>query len=153
MYSNLFRKILMLVCLFVASHLASAQPATRDEATAFVKRAVAHIKTSGKEKALADFNNPNGGFIDRELYIVVIDFNGVILANGSNQRMVGKQLLDVKDVNGKYFTREEVELAKTKGKGWVDFHWNNPVSNKIEPRSVYLERLDDYFVLSGIFRQ
>lgn len=150
---NPIRKLVLLLCLSIVSQLGFAQPATKDEATAFVKRAIAHIKANGKEKALADFNNANGGFIDRELYIVVIDFNGVILANGSNQRMVGKQLLDVKDVNGKYFTREEVELAKTKGKGWVDFHWNNPVSNKIEPRSVYLERLDDYFVLSGVFRQ
>lgn len=146
-------KLFVLASLVFVAQIASAGPATKEEAVAFVKRAVAHIKGMGKEKAFEDFTNSKGPFIDRELYVVAIDLNGVILANGSNQRMVGKQLLDVKDVNGRYFTREEVELAKTKGKGWVNFHWNNPVTNRIEPRSVYLERVDDYFVLSGVFNQ
>ena len=33
----------------------------------------------------------------------------------------------------------------------MDFEWVNPVSKKMEPRSVYLERLDDYFILSGVY--
>jgi signal transduction histidine kinase len=49
--------------------------------------------------------------------------------------------------------REQVEIAKGKGSGWVDFEWVNPVSQKMEHRSAYLERMDDYFVLSGIYRK
>jgi signal transduction histidine kinase len=79
--------------------------------------------------------------------------NGVVLASGANAKLVGKALLDIKDVNGKQFVREEIDVAKNKGKGWVDFEWVNPVNKKIEPRSVYLERVDDYYVLSGVYRQ
>jgi signal transduction histidine kinase len=133
--------------------VAADEHATRDEAVAFVKKAIAYIKQNGKEKAIAEFGNPQGQFIDRELYIVVLDMNGVVLASGANAKLVGKALLDIKDVNGKQFVREEIDVAKNKGKGWVDFEWVNPVNKKIEPRSVYLERVDDYYVLSGVYRQ
>ncbi len=131
---------------------ATDEHATREEAVTFVKKAIDYVKQNGKEKALTEFSNPQGQFIDRELYIVAVDLNGVVLASGGNQKLIGKPLLDVKNVNGKSFVREEIEVAKTKGKGWVDFEWVNPVTRKIEPRSVYLERVDDYFVLSGIFK-
>ena len=51
------------------------QPA---EATAMVEKAIAHIKKVGREKALADFDNPKGGFTDRDLYVVVYDLKGKV---------------------------------------------------------------------------
>lgn len=126
-------------------------PQTREDAVAFVRKATDYIRVNGKDKAIAAFNNPQGPFIDRELYIVVVDLNGVVLASGANPKLAGKALLDIKDVNGKAFVREQVELAKSRGKGWVEFSWVHPVSKKLEPRSTYLERVDDYFVLSGVF--
>ncbi len=142
----LFAALLHSVAFAVGEH------ATKEEAVTFVKKAIDYVKQNGREKAMAEFSNPQGQFIDRELYIVAVDLNGIVLASGGNQKLIGKPLLDVKDVNGKSFVREEIDVAKTKGKGWVDFEWVNPVTKKIEPRSAYLERVDDYFVLSGIFK-
>ncbi len=127
--------------------------ATKDQAIAFVKKAIAFVKQSGKTQALIEFNKPQGQFVDHELYVAALDLNGVMLANGGNPKLVGKVLFDIKDVNGKYFVREEIDLAKTKGNGWVEFEWLNPVSKKMERRSAYLERIDDYIILSGIFSQ
>ena len=62
---------------------------TADEAVALVQKAVAYMKANGKEKAYAEFNNPNGQFKDRDLYIFVIDMNGMEWANGANQKMTG----------------------------------------------------------------
>lgn len=154
MRASLF-KFIAAALLAIPFHAAVAadEHATREEAVAFVKKAIAYIKQNGKEKAIAEFGNQQGQFIDRELYIVALDLNGVVLASGGNPKLAGKALLDIKDGNGKQFVREEIEVAKTKGKGWVDFEWVNPVNKKIEPRSVYLERVDDYLVLSGIYRQ
>lgn len=129
----------------------AAERATREEALALVRKAQAHIKTAGKETALADFSNPKGPFVDRDLYIVVVDLNGKVLAHGANPRMVGKVLLEIKDPDGKAFVREEIEVAKTKGRGWVEFKFVNPVTKDIEPRAVYLENMGDYFVASGVF--
>ena len=148
--------ILKLVFAFLAlamsfSAPAADQRATKDEAVAMVKKAIDSIRQNGKEKALAEFSTPQGKFVDRELYIVVLDLNGMVLAHGSNPKLIGKSLMEIKDMNGKAFVREQVELAKTKGSGWVDFQWNNPVSQKMEPRSTYLERAGDYIVLSGVY--
>jgi signal transduction histidine kinase len=151
---QLFKFIAAALCAatFHSVAVAAGEHATREEAVAFVKKAIDYVKQNGKDKAMAEFSNPQGSFIDRELYIVAVDLNGVVLASGGNAKLIGKSLLDVKDGNGKMFVREEIDVAKAKGKGWVDFEWVNPVTKKIEPRSAYLERVDDYFVLSGIFK-
>lgn len=154
MRAQLLKFIIAVFALAVSfSATAADQMATREEAVAIVKKATAFIRQNGKEKALAEFSKQQGPFVDRELYIAVLDLNGVMLAHGANPKLIGKSLLDIKDVNGKAFVREQVEIAKGKGSGWVDFEWVNPVSQKMEHRSAYLERMDDYFVLSGIYRK
>lgn len=149
-----FRFIIMLVAaLFQSIAFAAGEHSSKDDAVAFVKKAIGYIKQNGKDKALEEFNKPKGPFIDGELYIVVIDLNGVMLADGTKPKLVGKSLLDIKDVNGKQFVREEVELAKRKGKGWVDFEWVNPVTKAMEHRSSYFERIDDFIVLTGVYNR
>lgn len=126
---------------------------TADEAIAMVKLAVAHIKADGKEKAFADFADPNNKqFHDKDLYLFVYDLKGNTLAHGNNPKMVGKNLYELKDVDGKYVIKELIELANTKGKGWVDYKWPNPVSKAMEKKSSYMERVDDYFVGAGIYK-
>jgi signal transduction histidine kinase len=132
---------------------ADQQVATKEEAVAMVKKAVAYIRQNGKDKALAEFSRPQGQFVDRELYIAVLDLNGMMLAHGANPKLIGKSLLDIKDVNGKAFVREQIEIARNKDSGWVEFEWFNPVSQKMGHRYTYLERVDDYFVLSGVYKK
>ena len=152
MRAYLLKIVFAFVAIVMSFGVQAADPrASKDEAVAFVKKAVDFIKQNGKEKAFAEFSKPKGQFVDRELYIAVLDMNGVMLAHGANPKLIGKSLLEIKDVHGKAFVREQVEVAKTKGSGWVDFEWVNPVSQKMEPRSTYLERSGDYFVLSGVY--
>lgn len=130
----------------------AADKGSAEEATALVKKAVAYLKANGKEKAFAEFSNPNGQFKDRDLYIVVNDMNGKNLAHGVNPKLVDKNLIDLKDVDGKYFVKGFVELASSKGKGWVDYKWPNPVTKAIEQKSSYIEKVDDMIVLCGIYK-
>lgn len=136
----------------VISNLAfAADKGTADEAIAMVKKAVAYIKANGAEKAYAEFNNPNGKFRDRDLYILVQDFNGKMLAH-ANPRLVGKDLLETKDADGKYLAKALIEVAKDKGKGWVDYKWVNPASSTVEKKSTYIEKVDDTLVGCGIYK-
>ena len=131
----------------------AADKGSKDEAVAMVKRAVALIKSDGKEKAFAAISDPaNTSFHDRDLYVYVYDLNGVALAHGNNPKMVGKPLIGLKDNEGKPMIKEMVELAKTKGSGWVDFKWPNPVTKAVESKSGYVEKVDDMFVGSGIYK-
>ncbi len=147
-----FASILLALCSFAFTSAASAAAGTADEAMAMVKKASAFLKANGKEKAIAEFNNPKGQFIDRDLYIFAVDLNGVTLANGSNAKVVGKNMLEQKDQNDKYFIKELIKLGNTAGKGWVDYRWINPVSQKMETKSTYIEKTEGMIVGCGIYK-
>jgi signal transduction histidine kinase len=127
---------------------------TAKEATAMVQNAIAHIKKAGREKAFADFDNPKGGFVDRDLYIVVYDLKGKVLAHGANAKMIGKDLIDLRDVDGKYFVRERVEMMSKSANatGWQDYKFMNPTTSQIEPKQMYLQRYEDLIVGCGIYK-
>lgn len=150
----LFGAAALSLSLFAMSSTAlAADKGTPDEAVAMVKKAVALIKSEGKEKAFAAISDPaNATFHDRDLYIYVYDLNGVALAHGNNPKMVGKPLIGLKDNEGKPMIKEMVDLAKSKGKGWVDFKWPNPVTKAVEAKSGYIEKVDDMLVGSGIYK-
>ena len=118
-----------------------------------VKKAVAFIKSEGKDKAFSEISNPKGRFIDRDLYIFVYDMNGKCVAHGFNQKMIGKELIDMTDPDGKFYVKEGVEIAKTKGKGWQDYKFTNPISKKLEQKKAYIEKVDDLIVGCGIYKK
>ena len=126
--------------------------ATAAEATAMVKKGVAFIKANGKEKGMAEISNKTGQFVDRDLYLVVYGLDGMVRAHGANEKMVGKNLIDLKDIDGKEFVKERVELGKTKGTFWQDYKFTNPVTRKVEPKAMYCEKLDDAVVCGGIYK-
>jgi signal transduction histidine kinase len=136
--------------LFALSVGHAAEQGTAAEA--MVKKAVAFIKANGPEKAYEEFTNGKT-FKDRDLYIIVYDLNGKNLAQGANPKLVGKDLIGLKDPDGKPLIQMFVDLAKSKGKGWVEgYKFLNPVSQKIEGKAMYLERLGDTLVGCGIYK-
>ncbi len=136
------------------SAFAAGDKGTADEAAAMVKKAVAYLKENGKEKAFAEFANPaNTEFHDRDLYLFVYDMNGIAVAHGNNPKMVGKNLLDMKDSDGNFIIRRFIEVANTKGKGWVDYKWPNPVTKAVEQKSSYIEKVDGGLLIgAGIYK-
>jgi len=142
-----------LLCALITPLAAQAQTkVTADEATAMVKKGVAFIKANGKDKGYAEISNKKGQFNDRDLYLVVYGLDGVVRAHGANEKMINKNLIDLKDIDGKEFVKERVELAKSKGTFWQDYKFTNPVTKKIEPKSMYCEKLDDVAVCGGVYK-
>ena len=139
--------------LGTGSFTSGAQFGTAVEAEAMVKKAVAFIKSEGKDKAFSEISNPKGRFIDRDLYIFVYDMNGKCVAHGFNQKMIGKELIDMTDPDGKFYVKERVEIAKTKGRGWQDYKFTNPISKKLEQKKAYIEKVDDLIVGCGIYKK
>jgi cytochrome c len=126
--------------------------ATKAEAEAMVKKAVTFIKANDADKAYSEITNRQGQFIDRDLYIVVYDLDGKCLAHGANAKLVGKDLSDSTDADGKAFVKERIELAKAKQSFWQEYKFTNPVDKKIEPKETYCERLDNVAVCGGIYK-
>ena len=132
-----------------ASAFANATPA---EATAMVKKGVAFMKASGKDKGHAEISSKDSQFKKDDLYLVVYGLDGVVRAHGANEKMIGKNLIELKDIDGKLFVKERVELAQSKGTFWQDYKFTNPVTKKIEPKSMYCEKLDDAVVCGGVYK-
>jgi cytochrome c len=151
---NFFIFASLTVFLYVGCFAGFAQAGdqgTKDEAVAMVKKAIEFIKANGNEKAFEEISNPKGKFVDRDLYVVVYDMNAKCLAHGQKASMVGKELIDFKDTDGKEFYKERVELMKKQATAWQDYKFMNPVSKEIEPKSMYLERTGDLIVGCGVY--
>jgi cytochrome c len=141
-----------LCALLLVGPALAGDKAGKPEAEAMVKKAVAFLKANGAEKAYGEFDNKEGQFTDRDLYIVVYDLSGKCLAHGANAKLIGKDLSDSQDIDGKYFVKERAELAKTKQSFWQDYKFANPVTKKIEPKEMYCERVDDVAVCGGVYK-
>ena len=138
--------------VFVGAAAIAADGAGKDEAVAMVKKAVAFIREQGPDKAYPEITNKAGKFIDRDLYVVVYQLDGKVLAHGSNEKFVGKDMSDAQDVDGKLYVRERVELAGKQASFWQDYKFVNPVDKKVEPKQMYCERLDNTAVCAGIYK-
>lgn len=104
-----------------------------------VKDAAAEIETRGRA-AFSLFDDPKGPFIAKDAYIFVIDPNGVDLVNPGFPNLEGRNILDVKDTNGKQLIREMLEVAETSGSGWVDYMWPKPGEAVSTQKSAYVTR-------------
>jgi len=123
-----------------------------DEAKAMVEKASALIKTEGMEKALAEIGNPKGQFVKGEMYVFAYDLTATMVAHPMNSKLVGKNLMDVPDAEGKLFRKEIIELAKTKGAGWVDYKYKNPTTNQVESKTTYIQKEGDIVLCCGIYK-
>jgi signal transduction histidine kinase len=150
---QLFRIVFaaLLACSLVQG-ASAANVGTADEAVAMVKKAAAYIAANGKDKAFAEISNPSGQFKDRDLYIAVLDKTGLTLAHGGNPKLIGKSMIDLKDVDDKHFIKAFLDVDATKGSGWVDYKWPNPVSKAIEKKSTYVEKAGDLVIICGIYK-
>ncbi len=152
--SNLLGRLTTTAALAVLPMLgAHAQThATAAEATALVKKGISFVKAHGKLKGYAEISNKSGQFVDRDLYLVVYGLDGTVHAHGANDKMIGKNLIDLKDIDGKEFVRERVQLARSKGTFWQDYKFTNPTNKKIEPKSMYCETMDDAVLCGGVYK-
>ena len=129
-----------------------AAASEKDTAVALVKKAATHVKEIGKEKAIGDFNDKNGKFVKGELYVFAYNLQGTIIAHPMNPKLIGKDMKEVTDADGKFFTKEFLATVNGPGKGWVDYRWTNPVSKKIEAKSSYVEKAGEILVGCGIYK-
>ena len=149
--------VALCACMMTMAPMGTAHAAdggaSKDDAIGMVKKGVSQIKAQGADKTYAAIiDKENKDFHDRDLYLVVYGLDGTVKAHGANTKMVGKNLIDLKDIDGKPFVKERVEMAQKQASFWQDYKFTNPESKKIEPKSMYCERLDQTVVCGGIYK-
>ncbi len=144
--------VLAMLTLSVAARAASVcEFASLGEAKAMAERAAARLERRGPEETLPRFMDPAGGFIDRDLYVFVIDLNGVLWASGGFPETVGSNALGARDSRGRLFVQEMMRIAVEAGRGWVEYEWFNPCTGKVNPKSSYVIRVGPFVVGVGAY--
>lgn len=122
------------------------------DAIAIVEKGLSYVQKNGKDALIKEINNKNPDFIKGDIYLYVRAMDGTVLAHPINPKLIGKNMITLPDGNGKFFRKEIIELAQTKGKGWVDYRYNNPVTKEMEDKSTYLVRSGDVILEAGIYK-
>jgi uncharacterized phage infection (PIP) family protein YhgE len=123
-----------------------------DEALAMVHSAQAHIEQVGREQALQDFHDPQGRFMDRDLYVFAIDREGIVCALGANPQLVGKPVLSVPSLQEGF--AENAWAVAEAGGGWMSYRMKSPATGELVDKESYITRIDDYTLLGcGVHRE
>lgn len=119
---------------------------------AFVESAAAYVRENGKEKALAEFSDPNGSFIQGELYIYAYDFNGTTLAHPVNPEKIGVNRLNETEGDVGIFLRKMNDAVRY-GDGFGRIAYINPMRDRVlESKLAYGVQIDETWWLgSGVY--
>ncbi len=140
------------LCFVFGPLFAPGASASQKNAMAHVEKAAAFVKANGKDAALKEFSKAKGQFDKGELYVFAYDMNATIVAHPKNPKLIGKNLLDVPDTDGKFFRKEIMETARTKGSGWVDYKYLNPETKKVEAKTTYVLKVGDLVLCCGTYK-
>lgn len=143
----------LLVALVVAAPtmaritIQAVDPATPADAKAMAIRAAEYLKAQGPETAFAAFSQ-NGRFHDRDLYVFVIHASGTLVADGAHRDILGTNILDLADSDGKPFVRE---LLAIEDRGWVEYKLTHPLTGTVRNKRSYIVRVGEYAVGVGAY--
>ncbi len=127
--------------------------ASKDDAQSLVHKAAAFYQKNGRDCLLKELNNPDSEFHKGDLYVFAYDQTMTWLAHPVKPELVGQNRINEKDwPGGKYFRREIQQIARSKGSGWVEYEYENPINKKHDRKTTYLEAMDDMIVCAGAYR-
>lgn len=121
------------ICLFIVVIAAPFALAAdrKDDCEKLVNKCVSLFQAKGRDYAVKAVNDTRA-FCDKELYVFVFDFDNVCLAHPYKPSLVGKDLKNLKDTDGKLIAKEFKAVAEGPGAGWVEYRWLRP--GEVTPR-------------------
>ncbi len=147
-------RLSILVCaalLCAGTAFAAGERGTPDEAKALDLKAAALVEAQG-DKAFAVIDDRTGPLVDRDLYVTVIDKQGIMRASGFNKSLVGANTLDAEDPDGKKFVQEFWKVvANDSHEGWLTYKFVDPVTKKIAQKRTFLRQVGDYVLTCGSY--
>src|SRR5262249_4211368 len=100
------------------SFASAGEYGTREEAVAMVKRVEGMFAMVGSDSTFQAVSNKSvATFHDRDLYPFIYDLSGRCVAHGARPALIGKNLVDLKEQDGKYLIREMIRIASGPGFG------------------------------------
>lgn len=109
--------------------------------SAKVDHAVRFAKETGRENALAAFNNVSSPFATNGTYIFAFDMDGTTLAMPFQKTSLLKNERNLTDENGIAIGERKIQLVK-EGGGFFYYVYTNPASKKPELKISYVTAVD-----------
>ena len=126
---------------------------TADEALAIVNRAYELVQAIGLDAAFPTFHDKNAEFIDRDLYIFVLDRHGTYRVMGADVTRVGTHLSQAAGIGDAALVLEDAWHRCEQGGGWVEYNITNPVTGDVRGKSSYVLPLNDQMLIGcGAYR-
>ncbi len=137
-----------LACVIVHTAYAGEE----EDSVALAKKAALVIKEQGREKGFAEIMNPNGNLRKGRIMVTANDFAGLCLANAAFPKLVGQNHFTLRDADDKYFIQDAIQIAKTKGGGWLGWSFTDPETKKITRFKAWVQRVEgaEIFVMAPI---
>ncbi|MDR3453903.1 MAG: cache domain-containing protein [Rhodoferax sp.] len=155
----------ILVCTVLATSAmvnpANAQqsPPTSDKAMqveTLVNKAAALIDSKGKA-AFSEFRVKDSKWFHGDTYLFVYDLKSNVLLNPAFPAREGTKVTGQKDANGKLFHDAMIQMAQTKGSGWVDYMFPKPGQTQPSQKWAYVKAVSidgvPGLVASGFYAQ
>lgn len=148
--ATIFISVLMLLIVFTAPAMCEEQ-ATKEECIEMCKKAAKLIKEKGREEAFKILNDPKSQFVWKDSYVFVMEADStILLTHPMKPALIGKNLIGMRDVNGKMFFVELANYANSKeGQGWVDYMWPKPGEKHSSPKSTFIYRVPGENLAAG----
>jgi hypothetical protein len=125
---------------------------TADEALILARRAHALVQSDGFEAAFKVFHDPQGGYVDRDLYVFVFDRRGNYRVMGADIQRVGSSLFDAPGVDAQQLLDDAWQRCE-QGGGWVEYNIINLVTGDVRGKSSYVMPLTDELLIGcGAYR-
>jgi signal transduction histidine kinase len=122
-----------------------------EDATKMVNDAAAAV-AKDKSTAVIEIGNPKSRFVKGELYVFAYDLTGTMVAHPINAKLVGKNLMDVPDADGKMFRKEIINSVNATGAATVGYKYKNPQSGAVESKVTYCKKAADLAVCAGYYK-
>jgi signal transduction histidine kinase len=121
-----------------------------------VNRAAMLLEREGRE-AFAHLRDKTGPFVFMDTYVFVESADGTELVNPVFPSLEGKNLMNLKDLQGNKVIRKQHDIVMREGSAWTDMYWYKPGSNTPARKLTYVRKVDTgvetLIVGSGIYTE
>lgn len=149
------RPIFLIIFIFLGSinplFAAPPQDQRQKQVISLITEAITYYDKVGRTKAIDVFSDREGDFSKGEFYVILTELDGTHIAH-INRGLIGRNLWNLKDLDGDYIVRGQVDAGKSNPQGgWTSYLWTEPTSKKVKRKHTFVRIHDNIGFMSGFY--
>lgn len=149
------RSLFLAICILLVSipplFAAPPQDQRQEQVISLIEEAIHYYDKVGRTQAITTFSDRDGEFSKGEFYVILTELDGTHIAH-INHGLIGRNLWNLKDLDGDYIVRGQVNAGKSDPKGgWTSYLWTEPTSKKVKRKHTFVRIHDNIGFMSGFY--